>query len=141
VEVDKIDFNLLEWRKKKNYAKSKKKLLCSLSKKLEKEGKTTQEFEVMLNQLSLEEIIGLKLELAAKSFGGGIFGHPLWYSLKDVVRDALLKYYWSVADYHREAYAIMGITRQDYIKIIKKYHPDTYFGQGDVFEKTNTEKK
>ena len=33
----------------------------SISKKLKKERKSTEEFEVMLNNLSLEEIIALKL--------------------------------------------------------------------------------
>ena len=39
----------------------------SVSKKLQRESKSTDEFEVMLNNLSLEEVIALKLELAAKS--------------------------------------------------------------------------
>ena len=38
----------------------------SLSRELRKNGKTTEEFEVMLNSLSLEEVIGLKLELATR---------------------------------------------------------------------------
>ena len=38
----------------------------SISKKLKRERRITEEFEVMLNNLSLEEIIALKLELASK---------------------------------------------------------------------------
>jgi hypothetical protein len=127
MDIESIDFNILEWRKRKKNSSRKKRLLHSISKKLEKEGKTTQEFEVMLNRLSLEEVIALKLELSAKSFGGGIFCHPLWYSLKDIVRDAVLRYYWSVAEFHNEAFGIMGITKENYIKLMNKYKPESYF--------------
>lgn len=134
MDIENIDFNLLEWRKKKKNSPNKKRLLYSLAKKLEKEGKTTQEFEVMLNKLSLEEVIALKLELSAKSFGGGIFCHPLWYSLKDIVQDAIIKYYWSVAEFHKEAWGIMGITKKKYVELMNKYQPESYF-KGEVLEK------
>ena len=35
----------------------------------------------MLNNLSLEEIIGLKLELAAKAAGGYLYGIPIFSSI------------------------------------------------------------
>ena len=53
-------------KKKRNQGKNK---YYSLSNKLRKDNKSHDEFEVMLNNLSLEEIIGLKLELAARSVG------------------------------------------------------------------------
>ena len=48
------------WKKKKKL--SGKNRYYSLKKKLRRENKITDEFEVMLNSLSLEEVIGLKLE-------------------------------------------------------------------------------
>ena len=38
--------------------------LYSISNKLRKSGKSSEEFEIILNNLSLEEVIGLKLELS-----------------------------------------------------------------------------
>ena len=58
----------------------------SLSNKLRKEGKSSEEFEILFNNLSLEEVIGLKLELASK-FGlkGKMYGLPIWYSLLSLI--------------------------------------------------------
>ena len=54
----------MTWNKRKRYGIYKN---YSLVNKLRKENKTTEEFEIMLNNLSLEEVIGLKLELASKN--------------------------------------------------------------------------
>ena len=55
----------MSWKKKKRVQGKNKN--HSLSKKLKQDKKITEEFEVMMNNLSLEELIGLKLELAAKA--------------------------------------------------------------------------
>ena len=54
------------WVPKKRQSKYKR---LSLSKILKKKNKIDKEFEVILNSLSLEEVIGLKLELASKTIG------------------------------------------------------------------------
>ena len=71
--------------------------LTSMSSKLKKEGKINSEFEVMLSNLPLEDIIALKLELASKIIHNTFIGLPLWYSLKNIAADALLKYAFSIA--------------------------------------------
>ena len=76
----------MNWKKRKWHGKNEQ---YSLSKKLKREEKTTEEFEIMLNQLSLEEVIGLKLELASSVFGGKSYGLPIWHSMKDIVNDAV----------------------------------------------------
>ena len=43
----------------------------SISNKLKKENRSSEEFEIIFNNLSLEEVIGLKLELASKSSFNG----------------------------------------------------------------------
>ena len=57
----------------------------SLSRKLRRESKSNDQFEVMLSQLTLEEVIGLKLELASKVLGGKLFGLPVWSSMHSIV--------------------------------------------------------
>ena len=68
--------NNMSWKKKRKTQEGKNKYY-SLSNKLKKESRSHDEFEVMLNNLSLEEIIGLKLELAAKAAGGYLYGIPI----------------------------------------------------------------
>ena len=46
----------------------------SVSRKLRKEGKSSEEFEAMLSALTLEDIIALRLEVAARLTRGKIHG-------------------------------------------------------------------
>ena len=63
----------------------------------------------MLNNLSLEEIIGLKLELAARSVGNMLYGLPILTSLPYITRDAILKYSLSATRSKKEAARFLGI--------------------------------
>ena len=114
----------MNWKKRKWYGKNER---YSLSKKLKREEKTTEEFEIMLNQLSLEEVIGLKLELASKVFGGKSYGIPIWYSMKDIVNDAVLKYALSACRTKREAARFLGLKPQNLNNILKKYDVESFF--------------
>jgi hypothetical protein len=86
------------WRvnpRKRVYAFRKKH--NTLSQQLREEGKTNDEFEIMFNNLTLEEVIGLKLELAARSMGGKLYGFPIFSSMTDIVKTAVLYYLFSFA--------------------------------------------
>lgn len=99
----------------------------SLSKKLKQENIISEQFEIMLNSLTLEELIGLKLELANKAAGIPIFGLPLFRSMKDIAKSAVLMYAASVARSDREAARLLGISRMEYKNYIKQYKIITYF--------------
>ena len=75
----------------------------------------------MFNSLSLEEVIGLKLELAAKAAGGKLYGIPLWYSLSDITKDAVFKYALSACQTKKEAALFLGIDMQTFHKLQKKF--------------------
>ena len=55
------------WENKRSRFKKPDQDYYSIANKLKTEGKVDEKFEVMLSSLTLEEIIGLRLELAAKS--------------------------------------------------------------------------
>ena len=54
------------WKRRKNYNGKNKNY--SIINKLRKDKKSNDEFEIMLNNLSLEEVVALKLELSSRSF-------------------------------------------------------------------------
>lgn len=58
----------------------------SVSAKLKKERKSSDEFEFMLNKLSLEEIIALKLEITARVLGGKYYGFQLWSAIPKLLK-------------------------------------------------------
>jgi hypothetical protein len=64
----------------------------NLSDKLKIKKKITEEFEVMLNGLTLEEIIGLKIELSARNLKGKFFGINLINTTKRAATEAVILY-------------------------------------------------
>jgi len=116
---------LLMIKKNKNKGRN---FYYSLSNKLRREGKSSEEFEILFNNLSLEEVIGLKLELASK-FGlrGKMYGLPIWYSLRTIVKDAVLKYAVSATRSKREGARFLGLQEQNFNLLIKKHKIDSYF--------------
>ena len=114
----------MNFKKKKQYGKNQ---YYSVVNKLKKEEKITEEFEVMLSSLSLEEVIAIKLELASRAFGGKSYGLPIWKSMREIVQDAVLKYALSACRTKKEAARFLGMRHQDFNKIIKKYNTESFF--------------
>ena len=103
----------------------------SIANKLREDLKSNEEFEVMLNNLKLEEVIALKLELASKLFGNKLYGMPIWYSLKEIVQDSLLKYAMSATKSKKEAARFLGLSPRDLRKYLIKFNVENYFEEKD----------
>ena len=111
--------------KKKNSGKNKS---YSLSKKLREQGKSNEELEVYLSNLSLEEVVALKLEVATRDLlKGRFYGFPVWQSLKYIISDAVLKYALSATRSKREAARFLGIQEKTLIELVKKYKTEQYY--------------
>ena len=101
----------------------------SVSRKLRKEGKSSEEFEAMLSVLTLEDIIALRLELAARLTRGKIHGILLWKSLPDVIKDATIKASLGITKTRKDAIRILGISERNFKKAIKKYEVISFFSE------------
>ncbi len=111
-------------KKKKPYTTRK---YYSVISKLEREGKLTEQAQLVINKLTLEEIIAVKLELAAKSSGGFIYGLPIWNSLINIARDATLKFALSATRTKAEAARFIGINIENFNLYLKQYGTENYF--------------
>jgi len=80
-----------------------------------------------LSNLTLEEVIGLKMELSSKPVNNRLYGLPIWKNLTDVVRDAILKYTYSSTRTQMEAMRFLGLTANQFQKLKKRYNPVSYF--------------
>ena len=120
----------MSWKKQRKLQGKNK--YYSLAKKLRREQRSNDEFEIMLSQLALEEVIGLKLELASKTLGGRLYGLPVWLSLHSVVQDAVLKYVFSASRTQGEAMRFLGLKKVEMKKLLKKYNIDNYFLEENV---------
>ena len=123
----------MTWKKRKRIYKGKNDTY-SLSRKLKKEKRSDELFEIKLNNLSLEEVIALKLELASSSAGKALYGLPLWNSLPDIVRDGMLRYALSATRTRGEAMRLLGLTPKDFKRLDKKFHTEAYDGTDHLFE-------
>ena len=115
----------MSWKRKK--LRKGRNTHYSLSNKLRQEKKTNDDFEAMLGNLSLEEVIGLKMELAGKPVNNRFYGFPLWNNLTDIVRDAIFKYTYSATRPQVEAMRFLGLRHEVFHKMKKKYDPISYF--------------
>ena len=102
---------------------------ASISHKLRSEGKITSDFEVMLSGLTLEEIIGLKLELSARAVAGKLFGFKMWQNIPNIAKDSVLRYVHSAAKTKDEAASFLGMDKSNYRKLLKKFKIEDYFNK------------
>ena len=115
------------WENKRSRFKKPNQDYYSISNKLKSEGKINERFEIMLSSLTLEEIIGLRLELAAKTVNYKLYGMDLWHSLQDIVRDGILKYAFSAARTKGEIASFLGVDKNTLKRLLNKYNITNYF--------------
>jgi hypothetical protein len=99
----------------------------SISKILRENKKSNDLFETMLCNITLEDVIALRLELAYKAIGVRLYGFPLWRSTNYIVQEALLKYALSISNSKGEAARYLGLKINKLIKLLKRYQINTYF--------------
>tara|TARA_R110000824_G_scaffold139366_8_gene304447 strand:- start:22544 stop:22903 length:360 start_codon:yes stop_codon:yes gene_type:complete len=112
--------------KRKKYSKPDQEYY-SISNKLKSEGKINTDFEIMLASLTLEEIIALKLELAAQAVNGKLYGFNIWKEMPNIAKDAALKYAYSATRTKNEAAALLGINKSEFRKLLKKFNIINWF--------------
>tara|TARA_A100001515_G_C4566534_1_gene208345 strand:- start:871 stop:1227 length:357 start_codon:yes stop_codon:yes gene_type:complete len=117
------------WERKRSRFKKKDQDFYSIANKLKSEGRITEEFEVMLCTLTLEEIIGLRLELAAKSVNHKLYGLNIWQSVPNIVREGILKYVYSASRTKGEMASFLGVDKNTLKKLLKQYKITSYFNK------------
>ena len=117
------------WENKRSRFKKPNQDYYSIINKLKSQNKIDEKFEIMLSSLTLEEIIGLRLELAAKTVNYKLYGLNIWSSVQDVVRDGILKYAYSAARTKGEMASFLGIDKKLLNRLLKKYKITNYFSK------------
>jgi len=115
------------WENKRSRFKKPNQDYYSIANKLKSENKTDERFEVMLSALTLEEIIALRLELAAKAVNYKLYGTNIWQNLPNIVQESVLKYAYSAARTKGEIASFLGINRSALKGLLKKYNIANYF--------------
>ena len=113
----------MSWKKKLREYKGKN-YNYSLRNKLKREKKITDDFEIMLSSLTLEEIIGLRLEIASSYINNKLYNFPIYKSIKYITKEACLKFALSATRSLGDAASFLGINESDLRKEIKKFKID-----------------
>ena len=124
------------WKKKLRQYKGKFENY-SIRKKLNYEKKINSNFEVILNTLTLEEIIALKLELAASHVNYKLYGFPIIRSIKFIVREAVINFALSATRTPKEAANVLGITERQLKEEIERFKINPKQCNYDLLEDTN----
>ena len=90
----------------------------NLTEQLIESRKIDENFVRMIDGLSLEEILGIKMEAAAKMVKGKLHGLKLYYTMPVIVREALLRY--TVKKFKLKSHAanFLGLTLRKYNTLI-----------------------
>tara|TARA_R110000796_G_scaffold211776_1_gene327931 strand:- start:166 stop:537 length:372 start_codon:yes stop_codon:yes gene_type:complete len=119
------------WENKRSRFKKPNQDYYSIANKLKSENRIDEKFEVMLSSLTLEEIIGLRLELAAKVVNHKLYGANIWNSVPSIVQDGILKYVYSAARTKGEMASFLGINKTSLKRLLKKHDITNYFVKED----------
>ena len=97
----------------------------SFRNKLKKEKKLNDTFEAILNNLTLEEIISLKLELSSSYINNRLYNIPIYYNLIYITKEAVLNYALSACRSKADAARMLGIDESTFKTELKKFNIST----------------
>ena len=93
----------------------------SVFKRLKKENKINENLEILISEISLEDLIVLKLEISSKNLNNKLFGFPFWKNIKFIVKDSMFKFAVNRTNSIREAASVLGVRPSVIKTFIYKY--------------------
>ena len=117
----------MPWKNKRNKKSFTKYSKYSIINKLKSEKKITDSILNNINNISLEDLIAIKLELSTRYLYGKFYGIPIWRLTRHAVTDALLKTALSIARTKKEAARFLGVDYMEFNRYIKKYNTISFF--------------
>jgi len=117
----------MSWKNKKKKNTVTKYSKYSIINKLKSEKKISDSTLNNINNISLEDLIAIKLELSTRFLYGKFYGLPIWRLTRHAVTDALLKTALSIARTKKEAARFLGVDYMEFNRYIKKYNTVSFF--------------
>ena len=99
----------------------------SIINKLTHDGVVSQDLLVLINNLTLEDLIAIKLELSCALVKNKLYGIDFWSNACYIIREALLKFAISVSSSKKDAARFLGLDLREFNTQYKKYNIESYF--------------
>jgi len=91
------------------------------------ENKINDSLLVLINSLTLEDLIAIKLELSAKMVNNRLYGLDIWRKSGYIIKESLLKFAISTTKSKKDAARFLGLTYVEFVKLFKTYEINDYF--------------
>ena len=99
----------------------------SIINKLKDNNKVNDQVLVLINNLSLEDIIALKFELSSKMLKNRMYGFDIWRNSRYLIQEAILKFAISATKSKKDAARFLGLEYLTFAKLAKKYDIQEFF--------------
>ncbi len=99
----------------------------SIASKLINDGTASEDLLVLVNSISLEDIIALKLELSSKILQNRFYGFDIWRNTNYIVKDALLKFAIANTNSKKDAARFLNLNYSAFSRLIKKFEVDKFY--------------
>ena len=103
----------------------------SIINKLTHEGVVSQDLLVLINNLTLEDLIAIKLELSCALVRNKLYGIDFWSNACYIIREALLKFAISASRSKKDAARFLGLDLREFNTQYKKYNIESYFKEDE----------
>ena len=94
----------------------------SIINNLKEQNKLNDQLLICINNLSLEDLIAVKLELSTNLLNHRLYGLDIWNKMPKITKEAVLKFSLSVTKNKTDAARFLGITQQNFRRALKNYN-------------------
>ena len=104
----------------------------SIITKLRDQNKLNDNTLILISNLSIEDLLAVKLELSANHMKNRLYGFNLWQKSQNIFKEALLKFAISHTQSKKDAARFLGLTYNDFKKAFNRYDVADYFKEKEV---------
>lgn len=90
--------------------------------KLKSEDRINENFLNIVSDLTLEELIGIKIEMASKLFRGKLYGIPIWITMPRIVKEAMLHVAINSCKTKTDTASFLGLTIEQLNDVLRNYN-------------------
>jgi hypothetical protein len=88
---------------------------------------------VLINSMTLEELIAIKLELSTKLLKNRLYGIDIWRNTGYIIKEAVLVFAISTTNSKKDAARFLGLTERKFNLLIKQYKVKDFFKNDENF--------
>lgn len=93
---------------------------------LRDKNKSNKNIENIISNMSLEDLIAIKLEMTVRSVPNPLYGFNIWHRLDKIVKEAVLRYAITSTRSNYDAASFLGITRTQLSQLITAYAAESW---------------